>query len=62
MKSRILAIFLVAGAMSSPFHAAEAGPLTDALKNRLGQAVFLGKVVKGNIGNAVRAKLRDFLR
>lgn len=54
MKSRTLALLLVAAAAASPIHTAEAGPLRDALKNRLGQAVFVGKVAKANLVNAVR--------
>ncbi|MET0432514.1 MAG: hypothetical protein ABWX70_05930 [Hyphomicrobium sp.] len=62
MKARILAIVFVATAAAAPFQAAEAGALGDALRNRLGQAVFVGKVIKGNLANAVRSKLRDILR
>lgn len=62
MKVRILALLVIAGAAASPLQSAEAGPLADALRNKLGQAVFVGKVVKGNLANAVRSKLRDFLR
>jgi hypothetical protein len=62
MKARIIALLLVAGAVASPIHTAEAGALTDALRNRVGQAVFVGKVVKGNLANAVRNKLRHFIQ
>jgi hypothetical protein len=58
MKARILALIIIAGAAASPFQAAEAGVLTNALRNKLGQAVFVGKVIKGNLANAVRSKLR----
>jgi hypothetical protein len=62
MKARILAVVFVAITAAAPFQAAEAGALTDALRNRLGQAVFVGKVIKGNLGNAIRSKLSNILK
>jgi len=59
MKARMLAILLVVGTAAAPFQAAEAGALTDALRNKVGTAVFLGKVAKANLGNAVRRGLRN---
>lgn len=53
MKARILAVLLLAGAAAAPFQPAEAGPLLDALRNRVGQAVFLGKVAKANLASKV---------
>lgn len=53
MKARMLAVLLVAGAAAAPVHSAEAGRLTDALRNKAGQVVFLGKVVKGKIQNTL---------
>jgi hypothetical protein len=54
MKVRILAALLVAGSIAAPYEAANAGALTNALRNKLGTAVFLGKVAKGNLTNGLR--------
>ncbi len=53
MKVRILALLLVASAAAVPVHSAEAGGLLDALRNRAGQAIFLGKVAKANLASKV---------
>ena len=52
MKHRIIAVLVLASATAVQIQAAEAGPLLDALRNRAGQAVFLGKVAKANLGTA----------
>ena len=49
MKFRMLAVLLAVSAATAPIHAADAGPLADALRSRLGTAVFLGKVAKANL-------------
>lgn len=49
MKPRILAALLAISAATAPIHSADAGPLLDALRNRAGQAVFLGKVAKAHL-------------
>ena len=52
MKHRIIAVLVLASASVVQIQAAEAGPLLDALRNKAGQAVFLGKVAKANLGTA----------
>ena len=52
MKHRIIAVLVLASAAVVQIQAAEAGPLLDALRNKAGQAVFLGKVAKANLGTA----------
>ena len=54
MKIRVLAVLLIAGSVAAPYQAAEAGALTDALRNKLGTAVFLGHVAKGVVKDGVR--------
>ena len=49
MKLRILAALLAISAATAPMHSADAGPLLDALRNRAGQAAFLGKVAKAQL-------------
>ena len=61
MKARVLATLLIAGASLAPIHAAEAGPLRDALSNKLGQAVFVGKVAKAKLKDAIGRRVKDVL-
>jgi integral membrane sensor domain MASE1 len=61
MKPRILATLLVAGAFMAPMPAAHAGPLRDALSNKLGQAVFVGKVAKAKLKDAIGRRVKDVL-
>lgn len=61
MKARIFATLLVVGAAMAPIHAAEAGPLKDALSNKLGQAVFVGKVAKAKLKDAIGRRIKDVL-
>jgi hypothetical protein len=49
MKARIAAVLLSLAAAAAPLHSADAGPILDALRNRAGQAVFLGKVAKAHL-------------
>jgi hypothetical protein len=52
MKHRIVAVLVLAIATAVQIQSAEAGHLTDALRNRAGQAIFVGKVAKANLGMA----------
>jgi hypothetical protein len=61
MRARILATLLVAAAAVAPIHAAEAGPLKDALSNKLGQAVFVGKVAKAKLKDAIGRRITKVL-
>jgi hypothetical protein len=61
LKARILATLLVAAAALAPIHAAEAGPLKDALRNKLGQAVFIGKVAKAKLSDAISRRVKNVL-
>ena len=61
MKARILATLLVAAAAATPMQAAQAGPLKDALSNKLGQAVFVGKVAKAKLKDAIGRRIKDVL-
>jgi hypothetical protein len=61
MKARLLATLLVAAAAVAPIHAAEAGPLKDALRNKLGQAEFVGKVAKAKLKDAIGRRIKDVL-
>jgi hypothetical protein len=61
MKARVLATLLIAGAAVAPIHTAEAGPLRDALSNKLGQAVFVGKVAKAKLKDAIGRRVKDVL-
>lgn len=58
MKARMLAVLLAATAATAPFQAADAGPLADALRSKLGTAVFLGKVAKANLKDSMRQAVR----
>ena len=49
MKARIVAVLLTLTAATAPLQSADAGPILDALRNRAGQAVFLGKVAKAHL-------------
>jgi hypothetical protein len=49
MKARIVAVLLTLTAAAAPLQSADAGPILDALRNRAGQAVFLGKVAKAHL-------------
>lgn len=61
MKARLLATILIAGAFMAPMPAAEAGPLRDAVSNKLGQAVFIGKVAKAKLKDAIGRRVKDVL-
>lgn len=52
MKHRIIAVLVLASVTAVQVQSAEAGPLLDALRSRVGSAVFLGKVAKANLGTA----------
>jgi len=54
MKARLIAVLLVAAAATAPIQSADAGPLADALRSKVGTVVFLGKVAKANAVNAIR--------
>lgn len=58
MKARMLAVLLVVGAAAAPVQSAEAGALRDALSNRVGQAVFLGKVAKARFKSTVQRAVK----
>jgi len=58
MKARMIAAFLIAAVATSPLQAAYAGPLTDAVRGKLGAASFVAKVAKANLKNAIRRVLQ----
>ncbi len=58
MKTRVSVALLIAAIAVSPLQSAHAGALTDAVRDKLATASFVGKVAKANLKNAIRRVLQ----